>query len=296
MENRPLPTVILGSSGYLGRKVQQRFHALNLPTVLVDLNGHISCDLTNLEDLRKLNLPEKFNLIHLASILPGSKPARFLKESSRRMTDNIVSVLNPSKMLFVSSTAVYRRSTQNKDYPQIQPWEVYGEEKYWQEETLMKSFENLTIFRCGTLIDEDRGGGISKLFKRGISGRALFLPNSGRVHHPFVDTNDVVNNLSDWAADFDNSLPTGVFDIVGKYPRRLNEIFAKYSKKKTKIYPLPRKITERVGSDTFPLFGISRWHLGALSYDLSNFEHTSEHYITQDIDRVWARVTKSWLE
>jgi nucleoside-diphosphate-sugar epimerase len=296
MDKHPIPTVVLGASGYLGRKVLEKFDSLNLPTIPVDISGHIACDLTNIEDLRKLKLPPTFNLLHLASLLPGTRPSRLLSESSRKMTNNIVSVLNPLKMLFVSSTAVYQRRLQNSIYPNVQPWEVYGREKFLQEETLMHSFENLTIFRCGTLIDEDRRGGISKLLKRGFSGGTLLLPKSGQVHHPFVDTNDVVNNIGRWAVDSNKSLPTGIIDIVGQNPKMFSEIFKKFSENSTKIYPLPVKITELVGSDTFPLFGLSRWHIGALSYDISNFEHTSRQYSTQDIDRVWDKVAKTWLK
>lgn len=295
MENDPVPTVILGAYGYLGRKVLQKFEEMKLPTIPVDMSGHITCDLTNIDDLRKLKLPTTFNLLHLASLLPGSRPSRNLIESSRKMTNNIVSVLNPSKMLFVSSTAVYQRRLQNTAYPKVQPWEVYGREKYWQEETLRKSLENLTVFRCGTLVDEDRGGGISKLLKKGFSGGTLVLPKSGQVHHPFVDTNDVVDNISRWALDGNKSLPTGIFDIVGRNPRMFNDIFNMFSQKKTKIYTMPVITSELFGSDTFPLFGLSRWHLGALSYDIKKFEQTSEQYLTQDIDRVWDRVAKKWL-
>ena len=124
----------------------------------------------------------------------------------------------------------------------------------------------------------------------------MFLPNSGRVHHPFVDTKNVVDNLSIWAADCDNSLPTGVIDIVGKNPKMFNEIFERYSAVKTRIYSLPQKIITRAGSDAYPLFGISRWHLGALLYNIKNFEHTNDYFKTEDIDQVWTRVAKKWLE
>jgi nucleoside-diphosphate-sugar epimerase len=286
--------VVLGSSGYLGKKVVARLQKEALKVVEIDLHGKISVNLANFNNLETLELPKRYALINLASILPGRVGKKEFVDQTNAMTTNILKKFKPIRTLFISSTAVYSKNPSLKYAPEIGPWEIYGQHKLIQEEKFNLGFPDLTIFRCATLLDESRSGGIANLIKRGLWGKMLLLPAKGKKHHPFVDTLDVTDNIIRWAEN--PSIENMTVDLVGDEPDTLFNLISKNAIRPTKIIEIPQYLTNHLGSDNLPIAGISRWHLGALGYDLKDFNLKNNFYPNREMHKTWERVSRVWLQ
>jgi nucleoside-diphosphate-sugar epimerase len=262
--------VVTGASGYLGSSLVRTLKGLGYKVIGIDLvASDINLDLSQ----PNLNIQERINsdflLIHLASRLPGTVPGDQLAKESKIIIENLVRNFTPSRTLFMSSTAVYALEAKNH-FADVRPWEIYGETKLQAENDLRKNFDRVSILRSGTLFDRNRGGAISKIISRGQEGKIVFLPNHGENHHPFTSTLDVVNFICEWVTDKNNS--NRIYDIVSPNALTFREIFELKGKSPI-IGNVSSKVLSRLGSDRYPLMGISAWHLNALNYNLTNFEN-----------------------
>lgn len=265
--------VVTGASGYLGAKVVRKLRHSGKNVVGIDfLNSDINLDLSTPRLIFDHKIKEKYVLIHLASRLPGTVGGTQLESENHFVVENLARNLNPVRSLFMSSTAVYDVKMK-EEFPVVQPWEVYGKSKFQAEKLMHQSFKNLTILRSGTLFDNERGGAISKIVRRGQNGKTVMLPNEGRNHHPFTSTMDVVNFIHQWVDS--EVLFKPIYDLVCREPLSFHEIFS-LGCSRPKIQNIPTALLSKIGSDKFPIMGISAWHLNALNYDLIKFQHQPE--------------------
>lgn len=265
--------IITGSSGYLGSKV--------LNSLTSDLNKPILMD--QKDSIRPINLNDKnsirsvlnesnveYQLIHLAGQLPGVVTSKSMLDNARNSIKNLLDIVNPKRILFISSTAVYPTEIES-EYLKPAPWEIYGKTKLSIENYVVENSLNYTIFRCGTMYDKSRTGGIQKVLTRGLLGKQIFLPKYGHVFHPFIATSDVVNAIYKWIQE-DNFLKNETVDLVCRNPITMHELISRKAIKPVRISNLPR-IARKFGSDNIPFLGISKWHVNALFYNIHKFHN-----------------------
>lgn len=166
----------------------------------------------------------------------------------------------------MSSTAVYALNGKSEE-----PWEVYGNLKLETEKLFLARFNRVTIFRPGTLIEEGRKSSMMKYLTRLRTSPFPILPVNGDFIHPFTYTPDLVKSIKHWTLDPELG---GVHNVTAREPITLRDIcYLHRSKKVAKEIRLPLSVIRNVGSDSYPLFGISRWHLQALTYDLKELKN-----------------------
>ena len=267
----PAQTVIVtGASGYLGSKLMAAYPKAEGKNLIgLDFrNSDYNLDLLDSEKLVELrkNLGQ-IELVHLAGQLPGTDTSTNLAKNSSAIIANLVQCLTPTRTLFLSSTAVY--PTISKDnFLLPAPWESYGHSKFAVENFLRENSESYTIYRSGTMFDKNRKGGIQKLLTNGLSGKPVLIPNRGNVHHPFVSTSDVVSSIIFWI-DNPGFLENKLSDLVSSAPVTLKTLISENSEVKSKVLNLPN-LVRKIGSDNYPVMGISKWHINALFYDIAH--------------------------
>lgn len=263
--------IVTGSSGYLGKKVvaELKRQPTKFNIIEIDVNGNSGINLLDRDKLKNIRIQsDNCSLIHLAAQLPGTARAKSLRLNALRSIENIINILKPQRMLFLSSTAVYP-IVQNADLILPLPWEVYGKSKLDSEEMIKSSLVDWTIVRSGTMFDKTRVGGIQKIFERAKNGKTIYLPKAGEVFHPFIATSDVVRSILLWAKD-PLKLNNLTIDLVASEPVSFRTMLESFANMTLKINELPNSI-KYFGSDSFPIFGISKWHLNALFYDIRSF-------------------------
>lgn len=265
-----MSTILLtGSAGYLGNKVRKALETKGISVIPVDINDPVSSiDLANPDSLKELNVPKQFKLLHLAFPLPGKLNREDFITFVGQVNRNIVSNLQPTESLLISSTAVYSLDHQNDRASLVEPWEVYGILKAETEATFRDKFNNLTVLRPGTLIEESRDSSMASYIKMLQNGRLYFTPGRGTIVHPFTHTEDLVSAIVDWSLR--DNVGYKEYLAVSREPLTLEEI-SSISKSKSRIHiPFPKNILRRIGSDRIPVAGISKWHLSALTYDFKS--------------------------
>jgi len=268
-----LKLIITGSSGYLGSKVVNLLKYYSAELILIDQNNPANrVNLNNKASIKSLLARNdcEYELIHLAGQLPGVASAKELINNANESIRNLLDVVNPRRVLFVSSTAVYPREVNSEELVPS-PWETYGKSKLMVENYILENSPNFTIYRCGTMYDKDRTGGIQKIITRGISGKQIYLPNYGQVFHPFIATSDVASAIYKWVQS-GNFLKNKVLDLVSLNPITMQNLISSRATGNVKIGNLP-KIAKKLGSDNLPIMGISKWHLNALFYNINKFQN-----------------------
>ena len=266
MSVSPVVNVVLtGSAGYLGSRVVQKLNQFNYNVIEIDIFDAINpVDLGKLDELRKLRLPEDYFFIHLAFPLPGTFSRRVFSKKIRTINENIATVFRPGKTLLVSSTAVYPLT--NMKSLDTKPWEIYGRLKLETERVFQNRFESLTIFRPGTLIEANRNSMMMIFLKQLLRSRFPVIPFPNSVVHPFTHTDDLVEAIIGWIKETKGI--EGIFDLVAGDPLTFEQLSKLDDKRVVKFFiQIPHFFLQRIGSDRFPLFKISKWHFSALTYD-----------------------------
>ncbi len=277
--------VVTGASGYIGKKVTSELKARGYRVIGIDFRDtDINIDLSRKSLDNNLKIQEPIRLIHLASPLPGNEKAVKLFEIGELINTNIINSLDVVDVLFMSSTAVYSRSPNvQSNLPEVAPWEIYGNMKLAGEVKLSENFQNLTIFRSGTIYDQNRKGGIANLINRLLAKKITPLPNSGKVHHPFVHSSNVIESIVLWAEN--GTHEERIIDLVPPSIQDLATTIQTLIDSNKHIINISPNVLKLIGSERHPIMGISKWHFGALSYDLpqflknsynKNFKSTSE--------------------
>lgn len=261
--------LVTGATGYIGQRVLSALRASGFNALGIDIQRtDLVLDLTVGFDLPSSVFEGDTHLIHLAANLPGRKPKKqMLKEASRISTNLAAQANNFESILIMSSWAVYSRTPAEGEQI-VGPWEAYGESKLEMESTLSKAAKNLMILRPGTILGPGRRGGIVSMVRLMAMGIPLPLPRAGKVIHPFVHVEDVIEAVITWASrgtPLDRRIE--ILDLVATNPESLFGAISKIRKRAPKIIWAPDFVFKLIGSDRFPLFGISRWHFGALLYN-----------------------------
>lgn len=283
LDSSRLTIVLTGSSGYLGGRVKKALEEADFQVFPIDsMDSQNPLNLADTNAISNLKLPDHYLLIHLAFPLPGTMKRDKFELLISSMNENLTMRFRPERTLLISSTAVY--GLDGGSNPTIRPWEVYGRLKHLTETTLMKHFRNVTIFRPGTLIEVGRISSIASYIRWLRKFPFALIPGSGGMHHPFTSTQDLINAIEYWARTDD--APKGIFDLVGRDPLTFSQIFLSQNRKGLRFaFSMPSWLLRRIGSDRFPILGISNWHFSALTYDLqftngnvysSNFRTYSE--------------------
>jgi nucleoside-diphosphate-sugar epimerase len=261
--------VITGSSGYLGSKLIASLGDSSNSIIGLDFkNSDVNLDLLDHKSLKSASRNfTQVELVHLAGQLPGTDSSKNLMQNSLNVVRNLIEILNPTRTLFLSSTAIYPTEN-NKHSLEPKPWEAYGYSKLAVENYLIDNTANYSVFRSGTMFDRSRKGGIQKLLTSALNGKPTLIPKKGVVRHPFVSTSDVVKSILFWIENPD-FLERSFSDLVASNPVTIRELICENSNSNPKLFSLP-EVARKIGSDSFPIFGISKWHINALYYDIAD--------------------------
>lgn len=261
--------LVLGSDGYLGTKLVSKlddnFFSIDKYDIFPKSKDTNKLDMKETDKVEKIIKDKHFDvIICLVGVLPGSYRKKILYRENLSAVNFLKNLDTSSHFIFCSSTAIYK----NKKFviENIEdPFEIYGKSKLDCEEIIRHNIKSYTIFRIGTMLSRDRKGGIMNLLERLKSGKFIWLPNGGRVMHPFIDVEDVVNAILYTCVEKVN----GTFDLIADNRETIYDL-AIQLKPKQKI--ISSKfidwVTKYLGFDIFPIFGFSKWHLNALKYDL----------------------------
>ena len=261
--------VVTGANGYLGKRVVSDLKASGFNVIEVDISHPENpIDLSDLKQLWDLDLPPDYLLIHLAFPLPGRVNRRSFQKQIRMINENLVSRFDPVDFLFISSTAVYGLDGSLEQRPG--PWEVYGELKLESEILFAQNFKKITVFRPGTLVELSRDSTMMKYVKHLAKSPVVVLPGSGELIHPFTNTADLVAAIHQWVTS--GSKDEVFFDLVANDALTLNQLSHQLrTKRRWLTIHIPKFVLRKLGSDKYLLFGISKWHFSALTYNYQSF-------------------------
>lgn len=253
----------------MGARLVAELSKRGVPVIEIDTSAPNRIDLCSDSAAHDLSsvLPADFDLIHLAFPLPGTMAKREMTEVVDRMNESLLKMeTSPRKTLLISSTAVY-----SPDHlMNFSPWEVYGCLKSSTEQRL-GNLGPLSILRPGTLVDASRRSALAMIFRRALMGQLSILPKRGSLAHPLLHVDDLVASCCTWQESPELNLETS--DLWASDPISPLEHLESRGVA-SRILNLPQIIQRTIGSDAFPIAGISRWHLRALDYDVSGRNST----------------------
>lgn len=261
--------LILGADGYLGTKL---ISLLNENEFFIDkFDKFPQSKNTQLLDIKDTNEVIKIIndkhydvIVCLVGLLPGSARKKKLYSTNLSAVSYLKKFQTSSHFIFCSSTAIYKNIKFDKELIQ-EPFEVYGKSKLECEEIIKASTSSYTILRIGTMLSPDRQGGVMKILKRIKNGKLIWLPFKGYVTHPFVGAEDVASAIKYLCTNNIN----GTFDLIANNRKTLNELAHQLNSKQRIINNrFLNWLSNFIGSDNLPVFGISKWHLNALKYDI----------------------------
>ena len=261
--------LVIGSDGYLGNYLISSFEKESYIVDKFDINprfhGTKKLDVKNTNEVVEILKNNFYDVvICLVGVLPGTYKKKLIYKENLSAVLFLIEHSLESHFIFCSSTAIYSNKKYDKEIVEG-PFEVYGKSKLDCEGIIKQNTKSYTIFRIGTMLSQDRSGGIMGLLNRLQNSSLMWLPNGGKATHPFIDVKDVVKAIK-YACDEN---PEGTFDLIANNRSTLKNI-AEDLNPKIKILNIKLLdfIIKFFGSDNFPIFGISRWHLNALKYDL----------------------------
>ncbi len=262
-----IPVVVTGAKGYVGQRLVNQLVESGKQVFEVDVLGPRGVDLSEPDAAERLSswFPGSFDLIHLAFPFPGTMGSKDMEGLVEKINFSILSLNpRPRRTLFISSTAVYSPDA----LMEYSPWEIYGRLKS-ESEIKLKELGNLSVLRPGTLIDASRRSVMAKIYLRALSGQLALLPKHGSLAHPFLHVDDLVGACLWWSEQDDQV--NFIRDLWASEPKSAKE-YLRNRGTESRILNLPGFIQRSLGSDSVPVFGITKWHLKALSYDVSGRE------------------------
>ena len=248
--------ILTGSSGYLGRKVRLALEELNFSVIPLDVNDPDEpVDLRDRGSLKNLHIDGPYKLVHLAFPLPGKLSREKFSRLVAEVNSNVTAELDPIETLVVSSTAVYGLEHPTDEESAIGPWEIYGKLKFETELAFKESFENVTIFRPGTLIEETRISTMASYIRFIQRFKFFAVPGNGQLIHPFTHTDDLVDSIVSWARS-DNSGKSEYLALATQ-PKTLLEISSMRLDSGRYRICIPKFLIRLISSDSYPIANIS---------------------------------------
>jgi nucleoside-diphosphate-sugar epimerase len=258
--------ILTGSAGYLGARVRTALQGKGVEVTSIDLHDPDSpVDLRVPGSLENLEISGGYKLLHLAFPLPGKLSSRDFDQMITEINRNITNELYPVETLLISSTAIYGLDHKPSKDSEVNPWEIYGRLKLKSETIFRNQFKNLTIFRPGTLMEANRKGPMMRFINLLQNGPVYFVPGNGDLVHPFTHTDDLVDAITNWTLRKNPGYSEYV--LTAAEPLSFNSLVAMTKKRNRISIPFPKSLLRILGSDLFPIAGISRWHFSALTYD-----------------------------
>lgn len=267
--------LLLGSDGYLGSNLSSKLDPDLFSVDKFDLYPKSKqtnkLDVKDIVKIKKIIEDKSYDIvICLVGVLPGSYRKNKLYKENLSAVNFLKHFNLESHFIFCSSTAVYKNNIFNKEILE-EPFEIYGKSKLDCEKIIINNNTSYTIFRIGTMVSKDRKGGIMKLLKRLQRGKLLWLPYGGKVIHPFVYVEDVVEAIKFACIEKVN----GTFDLIANNRETIEDLaFQLNPNQKILNSKIIDWLTKYLGFDKFPIFGISKWHLNALKYNLPKSKNT----------------------
>lgn len=256
-----MPTALItGGSGFFGGILKrtllgQGWQCVSLD-LLPDIDRHASLtsivgDIRSAETLRSIASAHSFDVVfHCAAILAHGTPDRDLLwtsnvDGTRRIAE-MVQVFRIPKLIFTSSNCLwgenFHRPVREDDTPR--PVELYGRSK-WEGEKVLQEFtgcSDITIFRCPTIMDEQRLGLLSILFEFIDEGRRVWVVGGGRNHYQFIYAGDLV----DACLKVLQHSGSAVYNIGSDNVRSMREVFQSVVDRAgtgARVAALPRGLT-----------------------------------------------------
>lgn len=261
--------LLLGSDGYLGSNLSLKLDPDLFSVDKFDLYPKSKktnkLDVKDIDKIKKVIEDKSYDVVVcLVGVLPGIYRKNKLYKENLSAVNFLKHFSIDSHFIFCSSTAVYKNNIFYKEISEG-PFEIYGKSKLDCEKIIKNNTSSNTIFRIGTMVSKDRKGGIMNLLKRIQHGKFLWLPYGGKVIHPFVDVEDVVEAIIFACIKQVN----GTFDLIANNRETIKDLaFQINPNQKILNSKIIDWMTKYLGFDQFPIFGISKWHLNALKYDL----------------------------
>jgi nucleoside-diphosphate-sugar epimerase len=261
--------LLLGSDGYLGSnlssKLDRDLFCVDKYDLFPKSKETSKLDVKDIDKTINIMKGKFYDIvICLVGVLPGVYRKNKLYNENLSAVNFLKNFNIESHFIFCSSTAVYKNNIFYKEIKE-RPFEIYGQSKLDCEEIIKNNTSSHTIFRIGTMVSKNRSGGIMNILKRLKSGRLVWLPYGGKVVHPFVDVDDVVEAIKYACVEQVN----GTFDLIANNRETINELAVQINpNQKILNSKLIDWFSKYFGFDQFPIFGISKWHLNALKYDL----------------------------
>lgn len=268
--NKKKNILLLGSDGYLGShlslKLNPEIFSVDKYDIYPKSKKTNQLDLKDVDKVIEIIKDKSYDVvICLVGVLPGVYSKNKLYNENLSAVNFLKKFNIDSHFIFCSSTAVYKNNFFYKEI-ELGPFEIYGKSKLDCEKIIENNTSSYTIFRIGTIVSKDRKGGIMILLKRLQSGKFLWIPNGGNIIHPFVDVEDIVAAIKFACVEQVN----GTFDLISNNRETIKELaFQLNPNQKILNSKIIDWLTKYLGFDHFPIFGISKWHLNALKYDLA---------------------------
>ncbi|MEI8230841.1 MAG: NAD(P)-dependent oxidoreductase [Candidatus Peregrinibacteria bacterium] len=252
--------LITGASGFFGGILKRTLLAQGWSCVNLDLlpddDRHpqlesIQGDIRSAETLEAIFSTHFFDVVfHCAAILAhGTPDKQFLWTSNvdgTRCVAEAAKKYKVPKVIFTSSNCLwgesFHRPVREDDAPA--PVELYGRSKGEGEKILLSYVQDfdVTIFRCPTIMAEERLGLLSILFEFIDEGRRVWVVGGGCNRYQFIYAGD----LADACLRAVDHAGSTVFNIGSDSVKTLREVFTFVTDKAgtgARVTALPRTLT-----------------------------------------------------
>lgn len=274
--------LITGGAGFFGSILKKELLELGYLCVSIDIEPDkyqhenfipILGDVRDKSLLKSVFKKYKFDAIfHCAALLAHvKKDLKNLWSSNVNGTENIVSFAKEydvKKIVFISTNCLWGQGFDKlvKEDEQPKPIEIYGKSKLEAEKILLSAKEkiNVVIFRCPTIIDEERLGLLGILFEFIEENRKIWMVGDGKNRYQFIYAKDLASSCIK-ALTYDK---TDILNIGSDDVKNFNEIYEyviRKSNSKSKLVHMP-KIFMKIGMKIAYMFGVSP--LGPYQYKM----------------------------
>jgi nucleoside-diphosphate-sugar epimerase len=284
--------LVTGSSGFLGKKIIERLVHQGHEVVGMD----IQLDSNPIEgatyftgDIRNLGLVEKLMkntsvVYHTAALVPLTKAYsdfHSVNEEGSRIVAKLAKNANVEKMIHISSSAVFGKSTDATITSQtkLNPIEPYGKSKLCAELAVRKeltgSSTKLVVIRPRTILGAERGGIFDMFFRWIKMGDPIFIIGRGDKPFQFIHVDDLIDAIFlTLGQDVEGDFNVGT-DSFGSLKDAFMSL-TKHAKSKSKIRHLPITPTiialsslEKLGLSPLAPWHYRTFHL-PFYFDVSN--------------------------
>ncbi len=274
--------LITGGAGFFGSILKKELLKLGYLCVSIDIESDkyqhenfipILGDIRDNSLLKSVFEKYKFDAIfHCAAFLAHvKKDLKNLWSSNVNGTENVVNFAkeyNVKKIIFISTNCLWGQGFNKlvKEDENPNPIEIYGKSKLEAEKILLSAKDkiNVVIFRCPTIIDEERLGLLGILFEFIEENRKIWMVGDGKNRYQFIYAKDLSTSCIK-ALNYDK---TDIFNIGSDDVKSFNEIYEyviKKSNSKSKLVHMPKTFM-KIGMKIAYMFGVSP--LGPYQYKM----------------------------